>query len=282
LTRSLVRTAGAFLLTIAFAVAAPAAAHAQTAPWNDPTYGAAIPAHPDWIPYVTSHANDVSTDDVDRASLARDGDAERVALPYAQEWYTANVAPVDPANTFAIGDDETTLTASSPTSRTWNTWVTIYTIGHPTKGYRYCEFNYTVTATLEGDAWTTSATPVQRACRRLTTYGPTDPAPFGNLLTTVVPSGGGNAPMSRWSAELGVRNTAFAAWDTPEHDGFFTSGAVNFSTKLDDDSWYVIFTMYQRDTRTYCIDGYTVDWDLAELSRPPVVKGSGAAGCGSY
>jgi hypothetical protein len=277
------RAVGALAVALTVAFAAPAAASAQTASWNDPTYGAIIHAHRDWLPYVTSVANDVSTETTDRASLARAGDAESVALIAAADVYKAKVADIDPANTFAIGDSETALTSASPTSRTWNTWLIIYTIANPTQGYRYCEFNYTVNATLGADSqtWSSTATYRSRACRALSYHAPSEPAPM-RLEATVFQSQGALSAMNRGNAEANVIDTAVQTWDDEGRLGPDTSYGVNYSEKLDADTWYVIFTIYNTDERFYCIDGWTVDFDVVEPLAAHPAEPSGYRSCSDY
>jgi hypothetical protein len=274
------RAVGALAAALTVAVASPAVASAQTASWNDPTYGAIIHAHPDWLPYLTSAANDVSTETSDRDSLALAGDAERVALVSAAGVYADTVAPVDPANTYAIGDTETTLTSSSPTSRTWDTWVTIYTIAHPTQGYRYCEFHYTVNATLsaDDDTWTPSATFRTRGCAALNYHEPAEPTPMP-LQATVWQKSGNLATMNRGNAEHNVILASLQAWEDAGHLASDTSYGVNFSMKLDADSWYVIFTVYNTDEQIYCVDGWTVDFDVVEPIEAATVTPSGGQYC---
>jgi hypothetical protein len=273
------RAVGALAAALTVAVAAPAAASAQTASWNDPTYGAMIHAHPDWLPYVTSQANDVSTQTIDRASLARAGDAESVALDSAAAVYTDKVAPIDPANTYAIGDAETALTSESPTSRTWNTWVIIYTIANPTQGYRYCEFNYTVNSTLgDDDTWTPAATFKTRRCGGLSAHVPAEPTPMP-LQATVWQNSGNLATMNRGNAEHNVMLAALQNWDAAGHLKPETSYGVNFSMKLDADSWYVILTIYNTDERIFCVDGWTVDFDVVAPIGAATVTPSGGQFC---
>src|SRR4051812_22002720 len=257
------RAIGALAAALAMAVSAPAVASAQTASWNDPTYGAIVHAHPDWLPYVSSVANDVSTETIDRDSLARPGDAERVALVSAADVYTAKVAPIDPANTYAIGDSDTKLTSASATSRTWDTWVIIYTIANPTQGYRYCEFHYTVNATRAGedDAWTPAASFRSRGCGALSYHEPAEPMPMP-LHATVWQNSGNLATMNRGNAEHNVILAAQQAWEDAGHLSSATSYGVNFSMKLDAESWYVIFTIYNTDEHIYCVDGWWVHFDV--------------------
>jgi hypothetical protein len=277
---NLFRAVGALAAALTVAVSAPAVASAQTASWNDPTYGAIIHAHPDWLPYVTSAANDVSTQTSDRDSLALAGDAESVALVSAADNYTANVAPVDPANTYAIGDSETTLTSATTGSRTWDTYVTIYTIAHPTQGYRYCEFHYTVTAThdAESDTWTPSAKYRSRGCGALSYHAPADPSPMP-LRATVWQNSGNLATMNRGNAEHNVMLAALQAWEDDGHLAHDTSYGVNFSMKLDADSWYVIFTIYNTEEHIFCVDGWTVDFDLVAPIGAATVTPSGGKYC---
>jgi len=258
-------------------MAAPAVASAQTASWNDPTYGAALPAHAYVMPVGTSIAHDVSTDPVDRASLARAGDAESFALTSAQAWYTAHVGAIDPATTFAVGDSDTTLTSETPTTRTWSTWVLIYTVADPVRGYRYCESHYTTTAQLTDDTWTASATLAQTvACRSISTWAPVAGAPMP-LETTAY-----TAPVSaisRGNAGFQALSSEALRWEQSNPSLADYGVGVNYSTQLDSDTWYVIVTAYSPSAKYYCVDGWTVDFNSPKsvVSTP-----SGHESCGSY
>jgi hypothetical protein len=269
---------GALSAVLAVVFTAPAAASAQTASWNDPVYGAVLPAHAYTMPVGTSVKHDVSTDPVDRASLARAGDAESLALTYADDWYTAHVGTIDPATTFAVGDTDTSLTSASPSTRTWSTWVLIYTVADPTHGYRYCESHYTTTAQLTAGDWHASATLAETvACRSISTWAPKAGSPVP-LETTAY-----TAPVraiSKGNAGFNAMASAAMRWeqDTPSLGDYGVG--VNYSMQMDADTWYVIVTVYSPMASYYCSDGWMVDFNPSP--KPVGVTPSGGESCGFY
>jgi hypothetical protein len=253
------RAVAALSTAFAVAIAAPAVASAQTASWNDSTYGADLPTHEYVMPAGTSVQHDVSTDPTDRASLARAGDAESFALTSAEAWYTAHVGAINRATTFSVGDTDTELTSATDTTRTWSTWVLIYTVADPTRGYRYCESHYTTTAQLTEGEWTRSATLAQTvACRSIPTWAPKPGAPMA-LETTAY-----TAPvsaMSKGNAGFQALSSAVARWESDQPSLTDYGVGVNYSSQLDADSWYVIVTAYSPSAKYFCIDGWTVDFN---------------------
>jgi hypothetical protein len=245
--------------SVAVAIVAPAAASAQTASWNDPTYGASLPAHEYVMPAGTSEIHDVSTDPTDRASLARAGDAESFALGYAKDWYTSHVGAINAATTYSVGDTDTTLTSETETSRTWSTWVLIYTVADPVRGYRYCESHYTTKAELQDDEWTRSATLAQTvACRMISTWAPIAGSPMP-LETTAYTSP--VSSISRGNAGYQAMTSESMRWERTLPSLADYGIGVNYAAQLDADTWYVIVTAYSPSARYFCSDGWTVDFN---------------------
>jgi hypothetical protein len=242
---------GALFATLALICAIPALASAQTAPWNDPTYGSDLHANMDYSkPLSVGFAHDVSTSTADIETLQLAGDAEMAVVPDAESAYVGALGPIDTSNTYAIGATDTQLIGIYGTSRVWDVYLQIYTINNPIDKYHSCDYHYHVQADFDGTYWDNTITrQYVNACYNIPTTGGrgaftghVGDLPYPNLPRVVAMT---FTYMSRWSSEVAVRDYATPAFTAshPAENSANQSHGVNYSVQLDADTWYTIFTV---------------------------------------
>jgi hypothetical protein len=274
--KTLMRLVGAIAITLGLLVV-PAAASAQTVPWDSV---AVPPSNTDYNkPYYSSAAHPVSSI---TASSPVVGDAERSLLYTAKSWYETNVT-TDYTNTYSIGDDESTLLSSTATSKSWDTWLIIYTIDNPSQGWRYCEFNAIVTSTRNTTGaksrWTQSTgTLTTHACHSITTYGGYTDGPPGTTGRFVSMGYQWN---SRWTSELNAFYTLTAWWENTYPALYSYHYSLDSTVKIDADSWGVTVSVWDPGTRFACQNHYTIDWTVG-VTNPTITGSLIGPTCGSY